>query len=80
MARPVGPLRRCRLAAAQPGAWYIQWEGRQPFPTSNAAYVRSLNQTPLITWESWDWTGDANQPAYALSNILATNFDACITQ
>ncbi|MEY9948571.1 glycoside hydrolase family 26 protein [Kitasatospora sp. GAS1066B] len=60
--------------------WYVQWEGRQPFPTSDAAYVRSRDQTPLITWESWDWTGDANQPAYALSNILAGSFDTYITR
>ncbi|MEY9848650.1 glycoside hydrolase family 26 protein [Streptacidiphilus sp. BW17] len=60
--------------------WYVQWEGRQPFPTSDALYVRSRGQTPFITWESWDSSGGVNQPAYALSKILAGKFDAYIAQ
>lgn len=60
--------------------WYVQWEGRQPFPTASASYVRTRGQTPMITWESWDWTGTADQPVYSDARILAGDYDAYITQ
>lgn len=60
--------------------WYVQWEGSQPFPTQDASYVRSRGQTPMITWESWDWKGTADQPAYADARIVAGAYDSYITE
>lgn len=60
--------------------WYAEWAGAQPFPTQTASFVRSRGQTPLITWESWDWNGTATQPAYSDAKIAAGAFDTYITQ
>jgi len=60
--------------------WYTDWAGLQPFPVENAAAVRARGQTPLITWEPWDWRGTANQPAYSDASILAGTHDAYITR
>ena len=59
--------------------WYVEWQGAQPFPTATADYVRSRNQTPMLTWESWDWNGTASQPAYSDASITAGNYDSYIT-
>jgi beta-mannanase len=58
--------------------WFVAWGGQQPFPTRSATYVRSLGATPLITWEPWDWTAGAAQPAYRLSRITAGRFDSYV--
>ncbi len=68
-------------AGARPSVvqWYVPWSSNAAFPTAEANLVRSRNQKPLITWEAWDWSGGANQPAYALRAILAGSHDPYVT-
>lgn len=64
--------------------WYQQWglrNGWQYLQTYWMNDVRAHGSIPLITWDPQDPSnGTANQPAYALQNIINGNFDAYITQ
>jgi hypothetical protein len=64
--------------------WYQQWgltNGWQYMQSYWMNDVRSHGSIPLITWDPQDpANGSANQPAYALQNIINGNFDAYITQ
>src|SRR5579859_6899688 len=64
--------------------WYQQWgltNGWQYIQTYWMNEVRAHGSIPLITWDPRDPSnGTANQPAYALQNIINGNFDAYITQ
>jgi hypothetical protein len=68
-------------AGARPSIvqWYVPWSSNAAFPAVEASLVRSRSQTPFITWEAWDWSGGANQPAYALREVLAGRYDSYIT-
>jgi beta-mannanase len=48
------------------------------FPTSDANAVYAHGATPMITWEPWNPSNGVNQPAYALKNVAAGNFDAML--
>jgi beta-mannanase len=58
--------------------WFVEWGGQQPFPTATATYVRQQGSVPLVTWEPWNWSKGAHQPAYRLSRIAAGAFDPYI--
>ena len=64
--------------------WYQQWgltNGWQYIQTYWMNDVRSHGSIPLITWDPQDPSnGTANQPTYALQNIISGKFDAYITQ
>lgn len=64
--------------------WYQQWgltNGWQYIQTYWMNDVRSHGSIPLITWDPQDPSnGTANQPAYALQNIINGKFDTYITQ
>jgi beta-mannanase len=64
--------------------WYQQWglrNGWQYLQTYWMNAVRAHGSIPMITWDPQDPSnGTANQPAYALQNIINGNFDAYITQ
>ena len=64
--------------------WYQQWgltNGWQYMQMYWMNEVRSHGSIPLITWDPQDPSnGTANQPAYALQNIINGNFDAYITR
>lgn len=64
--------------------WYQQWgltNGWQYIQTYWMNEVRAHGAIPLITWDPQDPSnGTANQPAYALQNIINGNFDGYITQ
>lgn len=53
--------------------WYRSWINT--ITTAQLETVRARGMVSLLTWEAWDWT---NNPAYALSNIIAGNFDSYI--
>jgi beta-mannanase len=59
--------------------WYQQWAGGSgAFDPSLPAAVAAHGSMPLITWEPWDPSAGANQPAFALSAIVAGNYDAYV--
>lgn len=58
--------------------WYQQWAGGSAFDPSLPAAVAAHGSMPMITWEPWDPSAGVNQPAFALSAILAGNYDAYI--
>ncbi len=64
--------------------WYQQWgltDGWQYLQPSWMNAVRSHGSIPLVTWDPQDpYNASANQPAYALQNIINGNFDAYITR
>lgn len=56
----------------------------QDFPAGTVADSYAQNELPVITWEPWAQGGttkaQANQPAYALSQIISGRYDAYITK
>jgi hypothetical protein len=64
--------------------WYQQWgltDGWQYLQPNWMNAVRSHGSIPLVTWDPQDpYNASANQPAYALQNIINGNFDAYITR
>lgn len=63
--------------------WYQHWgvtDGYQYFQPAWMNAVRAHGSIPLVTWDPWDPTLGANQPAYALQNIINGNFDSYIVQ
>ena len=57
--------------------WYEDWQ--QPLVnTIKLDNVAAAHEVPMITWEAWNATGGAQQPGFALSNVIAGNFDAYI--
>ncbi len=62
--------------------FYQDWGatgGDQNFPMTWATSVRNQGSIPMIIWEPW--TSKSNtEPTYALSNIIAGNFDDYIKQ
>jgi hypothetical protein len=51
--------------------WTQPWYGGgwEPFPTSDMNTVRGRGAIPLLTWNSWDYSAGAGQPAFALRNV-----------
>jgi len=63
--------------------WYQHWgetDGYQYFQPGWMNAVRAHGSIPLVTWDPWNPTLGANQPTYALQNIIDGNFDAYIAQ
>ncbi|MBW3656736.1 MAG: hypothetical protein KY444_11590, partial [Gemmatimonadetes bacterium] len=62
--------------------WYQDWAhpGHRDFSPAALDGVVARGAMPLITWEPFDYDGDADQPAYALRTILAGRHDAHIRQ
>ena len=63
--------------------WYQHWgetDGYQYFQPSWMNAVRAHGSIPLVTWNPWNPSLGANQPAYTLQNIINGNFDAYIVQ
>jgi beta-mannanase len=61
--------------------WYQGWEVADDFDQFQPTVmnnVRNHGSIPMITWEPWDYTKGANQPAYSLSAIINGNHDAYI--
>ncbi len=60
--------------------WYQDWANGNATdldPAKMSAVV-SRGAMPMVTWEPWDHTESASQPAYALRAILAGHHDAYI--
>jgi hypothetical protein len=58
--------------------WFVQWGDHSPFPARTATLVRQQGALPLVTWEPWNWSAGATQPAYRLSRITSGAHDAYI--
>ena len=56
--------------------WFVAWSLQTGFPTEDAARVRSLGATPVITWEPWDPAGGTGQTTYSMRGIAAGQHDA----
>jgi hypothetical protein len=57
---------------------YRDWAHTPDFPADFANLVVGRGSTPMLTWEPWDYSAGANQPAYRLSAITAGRHDALI--
>jgi beta-mannanase len=58
---------------------FSDWAHAPDFPRGLAEAVHDRGAVPLISWEPWDsWAGSADQPAYALSRIVAGDHDALV--
>ncbi|MBF4161003.1 glycoside hydrolase family 26 protein [Nocardioides acrostichi] len=51
--------------------WYVAWSTQTGFPTTDAARVRDLGATPVITWEPWDPSAGLGQTTYSMKSIAA---------
>jgi hypothetical protein len=62
--------------------WYQDWEhpGVREFDPVKMNAVASRGAVPVLTWNPWDDSGSANQPAYALRTITAGDHDPFIRQ
>jgi beta-mannanase len=62
--------------------WYQDWEhpGVREFDPAKMNAVVSRGALPFLTWNPWDDSGSASQPAYALRTIVAGTHDPFIRQ
>lgn len=64
--------------------FFTSWGGSNPslsqFNPALMTAIRNHGSIPMITWQPWADGGGAHQPTYALTNIIAGNFDSYITQ
>ena len=67
-------------AGKSPGLvmWYQDFAHFPDFDPSLPDRVTSRGAQPMLTWEPWDYTGGANQPAYALARLIDGTHDAQI--
>lgn len=56
------------------------WDFTRPAPISELTTASNNGRLPLVTWEPWAAGNGVSQPAYALRNITAGDFDAYIQQ
>jgi hypothetical protein len=59
-------------------AWTQPWRSDgvyQEFPLATMQSAREHGSIPLLTWASWDDTGDANQPTFRLKSIADGTWD-----
>ncbi len=59
--------------------WFADW-AHNDLDVSQLAAVRARGSTPEITWDPWDYSGGARQPAYSLASIIAGRHDAYISR
>lgn len=55
--------------------YYQGWEGGESFDAGRARAAIARGATPVVAWEPWDWTKGVNQPQFALSRIIAGDYD-----
>lgn len=62
--------------------WYQDWvtAGNNAFDPVKMSAAVSHGAMPMITWEPWDATGGANQPAYSLGAIIGGAHDGFLHQ
>ena len=60
--------------------WFVAWSVPGGFPAQDAARVRALGATPVITWEPWDPAAGAGQTTYSLRSIAQGRHDAYLRQ
>lgn len=60
--------------------WYAAWSSVPDFPAAGAAQVAAWGATPEITWEPWNPSAGANQPAYTLRRIARGAYDTYVTR
>lgn len=54
---------------------YAAWQWKTPLPTRTLEAIAAAGALPEITWEPWDPRAGVGQPRYALSRIVAGDFD-----
>lgn len=59
--------------------WYQDW-AHSTFDPVRMDAVAARGLMPMVTWEPWDYTRGANQPAYALKKIIGGAYDAYLHQ
>jgi beta-mannanase len=58
---------------------FADWEHSPEFPRALAEAADARGAVLVVSWEPWDsWTGQRDQPAYALRSIIAGAHDALI--
>ena len=55
--------------------WFVAWGLRDGFPVADAARVRDLGATPVITWEPWEPALGADQSSIRMRSIAAGRHD-----
>ena len=64
--------------------FFTNWGGPDPttslFNPALMTAIRNHGSIPMITWDPWVFNQGPYQPTYALTNIIAGNFDTYITQ
>lgn len=60
--------------------WFVVWSTGGGFPTDDAARVRDLGATPVITWEPWDPAAGSTQTTYSMRGIAAGQHDGYLRQ
>lgn len=60
--------------------WFVAWSVPGGFPSADAARVRALGATPVITWEPWDPRLGAGQTTYTPRSIAQGRHDAYLRQ
>ena len=65
-------------AGKSPGLvmWYQDFAHFPDFDPVLPQRLLDRGSQPMLTWEPWDYTGGANQPAYALARIIDGTHDA----
>lgn len=58
--------------------WFVAWGLQTGFPVEDAARVRSLGATPVITWEPWDTAQGTDQTTYSMRSIAAGQHDGYV--
>ncbi len=62
--------------------WFQGWAqgDASRFPRADMDAVVKAGAMPMLTWEPWNWTGETNQPNYALNTITNGAHDTYIRQ
>jgi len=63
--------------------WYQSWRQNnqlQAFPSAQMEAVREHGSIPMLSWQPYDYSGPANQPAYSLAKIADGSWDSYLRQ
>jgi hypothetical protein len=58
--------------------YYQGWASRDAFDFGRAEAAFGRGAVPVVAWEPWDWLKGSEQPEFALSRIIAGDFDEYI--